>query len=211
MELELSLIDREIDRLKIEVQRLSTQGIETSERQSFVDMINALEERRWVLEDKYIEQVRKGNAQPKLLDVEQQQALASSMALAMEGSDTSNAHITLPVYHDATMTMQSIVGLKKDFGMTLPTANFVTPDSLDKVLQFYRISLPTFNVTQLSSTSYVLMEGDHKQDSIEEKTYVTHPSVYIELLDKNKLRGLPENSHVRIRMHYISPSKPAKT
>jgi hypothetical protein len=100
----------------------------------------------------------------KMAFIEKQQAeglarmeeMADLMKKASEGTEND---ITLPVYNPSSLTSHYVNGMESNSGKkTLPVATFTTSDSVEKVIEFYEESLPTFKVSKSGEIYYVMKE-----------------------------------------------------
>ncbi|WP_343818025.1 hypothetical protein [Colwellia asteriadis] len=96
-----------------------------------------------------------------LLDQQRTEAMANMEEMAAfmkKASEGTEGKITLPVYSPSSLTSHYINGMESSSGnKTLPVATFTTTDSVDEVIEFYKKSLPNFEIGN-SGEIYYMME-----------------------------------------------------
>ncbi len=83
--------------------------------------------------------------------------LESMTALVKKNSKGTEGEISLPIYSPSTIITNYTSGMENSKGeMTLPMASFTTKDSVEKVTEFYKKSLPDFEIKYNMNTYYVM-------------------------------------------------------
>ncbi|PKI12674.1 hypothetical protein [Colwellia sp. 12G3] len=78
-------------------------------------------------------------------------------ALMKKSSEGTEDKISLPVYSPSTMSSHYSSGMQNSMGKTtLPVATFTTKDSVEKVVGFYKNSLPDFKIKNNMGVYYVM-------------------------------------------------------
>jgi hypothetical protein len=85
-------------------------------------------------------------------------ALMEEMAAIMKkSSEGTESKISLPVYSPSTIASHYNRGMQNNKGKTtLPVATFTTKDSVEKVAEFYKKSLPDFEIDHNKGLYYVM-------------------------------------------------------
>ena len=87
-----------------------------------------------------------------------QQELVMTMRRLSEAGRASLQQITLPVYKNSQIMAHAMDMGLGDWGGQLPAATFVSSDTPEQVLAFYRQQLPDFHYKQLEGGEHILME-----------------------------------------------------
>jgi hypothetical protein len=88
---------------------------------------------------------------------ESMELMEGMAALIQKSSEGTEDKITLPVYTPSTISSHYKSGMKNSKGkMTLPMATFTTINSVEKVAEFYKKSLPDFEIEQNMGVYYVM-------------------------------------------------------
>ncbi|TQV71811.1 hypothetical protein FKG94_19400 [Exilibacterium tricleocarpae] len=133
----------------------------------------------------------------------QQQQLAEMMAKVSRASQGTEDQVTLPVYANSKIMMHALDPSIMGQAGQLPAATFASPDTVEKVLAFYRQQLPNFEYKELPGGEHILMESMPPGFAIlsHMEAYYTTPHVLIRA-DRGQPGLTPENTRSFIEIAY---------
>lgn len=146
---EYANIEAQMDQLNEQLDKLYSSDASSADIEVLTEQLNQLEAQAAALD----------NAMPPNSIAGQTEELAKSLEMLAQASTQSLHLITLPIYENSKVMMHMIDGGNM-MGMNkaLPAATFSSTDEANKIIAFYRKSLPTFTYKDLGNGEHIFME-----------------------------------------------------